>query len=46
MFEWAPGIPILDDTKEEAPYMIDEYELEVEDVAINNDDKEQEADED
>ena len=27
MFEWAPGITILDETQEEAPYMIDEDEF-------------------
>ena len=37
MFEWAPRIPILDQTQEEAPYMIDEDELDVEDVEINDD---------
>ena len=46
MFEWAPGIPILDETQEEEPDMIDEYELDVEDVSINDDDNGQEQDED
>ena len=32
MFEWAPGIPIFNETQEEAPYMIDKYELNVEEV--------------
>ena len=38
MFEWAPDIPKFDETHEEASYMIDEDELDVEDVAINDDD--------
>ena len=38
IFEWVSGIPILDDTQEEAPDIIDEGELDVEDVAINDDD--------
>ena len=33
-----PGIPILDDTQEESPYMIHEDELDVEDVSVNDDD--------
>ena len=37
MFEWAPGIPILYETQEEAPNMINEYELNVQDVSINDD---------
>ena len=44
MFEWATGIPVLDETQEEAPDMIYEYELYVEDVVINNDDNGQEED--
>ena len=46
MFEWAPGIPILDETQEEEPDMIDGYELDVVDVSINDDDNGQEQDED
>ena len=38
MFEWAPGIFILDVTQEEALDIIYEYELDVEDVTINDDD--------
>ena len=38
MFEWAPGIPILDETQEEELDIINEYELDVEDVAIRDDD--------
>ena len=45
MFEWAPVIPILDETLEEAPDMINEDELDVEDVEIHYDDKGQEEDE-
>ena len=45
MFEWYPGIPILDDTKEEAPYIINEYELNVENVANNDDENGQREDE-
>ena len=44
--EWAPGIPILDHIQEEGPYIINEDELDVEDVAINNDDNGQEEYED
>ena len=45
-FEWATGIPIpiLDGTQVEAPYMIDEDKLDVEDVSINDDDNGQEED--
>ena len=42
MFEWEPGIPILDETQEESPYMIDEDELYFEEVSINDDDHVQE----
>ena len=42
MFEWAPGIPILDQTQEEVPDMIDEDELDVQYVAMNYDDNGQE----
>ena len=35
MFEWAQGIPILDEIQEKAPYMIDEDGLDVEDIEIN-----------
>ena len=45
MFEWAPVIPILDETLEEAPDMINEDELDVEDVEIHFDDKGHEVDE-
>ena len=38
MFEWAPGIPILYKTQQEEPDMTDEDELEVEDVAIHDND--------
>ena len=38
MFEWTSGVPILNQTQEEAPYMIDEDELDVEDIYINDDD--------
>ena len=41
-----PGIPILDDTQEESPYMIHEDELDIEDVSVNDDDNWQEEDED
>ena len=37
-FEWAQGITILDETQEEAPYIIVEDELDVEDVETNDDD--------
>ena len=43
--EWAPCIPILDETQEEALGMIDEDELDVGDVKINDDDNVQEEDE-
>ena len=46
MFEWAPSIPILDETQKEAPYMIDEDEMDVEDAKINDYDNGQEEDED
>ena len=46
MFEWAPGIPILYDTQEETPYIIDGDELDVENVAIDNYDNGPEEDED
>ena len=46
MFDWVPVIPILDDTLEEAPDIINEYKQDVEDVAINDYDHEQEEDED
>ena len=46
MFEWAPGIHVLYETQEEATYMINEDKLEVEDIAINNGDDEQEECED
>ena len=42
MFEWVPGIPILDQTQEEVPDMIDEDELDVQYVAMNYDDNGQE----
>ena len=42
MFECAPGIHILDETQEESPHMINEDEMEVQDVAIINDDNGQE----
>ena len=42
MFEWAPGIPILYNTQEKAPDMINEDELEVEDFAINDNNNGQE----
>ena len=45
MFEWAPGIPILDETQEESPYIFDEDELDVKYGAIIDDDNEQEEDE-
>ena len=32
MFEWVTGIPILYETQEEAPDMINEDELDAEDV--------------
>ena len=38
MFEWELGILILDKTQEEAPDMINENELDVEDVEINDED--------
>ena len=37
-------IPILDETQEEVPDMIDEYELDVEYISINDDDNGQEED--
>ena len=46
MFEWAPEIPIWDETQEEAPYIIDKDELDVEEVAINDNDNWQKEDED
>ena len=46
MFEWAPGIPILYETQEESPDMINEDELDVEDVVINDDNNGQEQDKD
>ena len=46
MFEWAQGIPILVETQEEVPDMIDEDELDVEDVPINDDNTVKEEDED
>ena len=46
MFEWTPVIPILYETQEEAQDIIDEYELDIEDVAIHDDDNGQEEDED
>ena len=46
IFEWAPGTPISDETQEEAPYIINEDELYVADIAINNDDNVQEEYED
>ena len=45
MFEQAPGIPILYETQEEEPDMIDEDELDVEYVAINDDNNGQKEDE-
>ena len=36
MFEWAPGTPILYETQEESPYMIDEDELDVKHIEIND----------
>ena len=45
-FEWVPGIPILDETQQQAPYIIDEDELKVEDFAINDDGYVQEEDQD
>ena len=45
-FEWVPGIPILYETQEEVPYVINEYEIDVEDVGINDDDNGQEEYED
>ena len=41
-FEWAPGIPILDETQEEAQDTIDENELDVKEIVINDDDIKQE----
>ena len=46
MFEWAPVIPILDETQEETLDMIDEDGLEVEDVEINDYDNGQGEDKD
>ena len=37
MFEWAPGKPVLYETQEEAPDMINEDEFYFEDVSINDD---------
>ena len=37
MFEWEPYILILYATQKEEPDMIDEYELDVEDVEIDDD---------
>ena len=41
-----PGTPISDETQEEAPYIINEDELDVADIAINDDDNVQEEYED
>ena len=38
MFEQSTGIPILYETQEEVPYMIDEDEPDAEDVEINDND--------
>ena len=46
MFEWATGIPILYETQEEVPDIIDEDELDFEDVKVNDDDAGQEEDQD
>ena len=36
IFEWDPGIPIRDNTREEAPVIINEDDMDFEDVAIND----------
>ena len=46
MFEWASGIPVLYETQEESPNIIDEDELDVEEVSANDNDNGQEEDED
>ena len=40
------GIPVLYETQEESPNIIDEDELDVEEVSANDDDNGQEEDED
>ena len=42
MFEWSTCIPILDETQEGSPDMIDEDNLDVEDFEINDNDNGQE----
>ena len=46
IFEWAPCIPKIYETQEKVLDIINEDELEVEDVAINDDDNGKEEDED
>ena len=43
-FNWWQESPILYETQEEVPDMIDEYELDVEYISINDDDNGQEED--